>query len=57
LLNFPSMLPLSALRRAQTDYARAGYDASVATYRQTVLAAFQAVEDSLAELRILEQEA
>jgi outer membrane protein TolC len=51
------MLPLSALRRAQTDYARAGYDASVATYRQTVLAAFQAVEDSLAELRILEQEA
>jgi NodT family efflux transporter outer membrane factor (OMF) lipoprotein len=45
------------LRRAQTDYARAGYDASVATYRQTVLAAFQAVEDNLAALRILEQEA
>jgi NodT family efflux transporter outer membrane factor (OMF) lipoprotein len=45
------------LRRAQTDYARAGYDASVATYRQTVLATFQAVEDNLAALRILEQEA
>jgi NodT family efflux transporter outer membrane factor (OMF) lipoprotein len=45
------------LRRAQTDFARAGYDASVATYRQTVLAAFQAVEDNLAALRILEQEA
>ena len=45
------------LRRAQTDFARAGYDASVATYRQTVLAAFQAVEDNLAALRILAQEA
>jgi NodT family efflux transporter outer membrane factor (OMF) lipoprotein len=45
------------LRRAQTDYARAGYEGSVATYRQTVLTAFQAVEDNLAALRILEQEA
>jgi NodT family efflux transporter outer membrane factor (OMF) lipoprotein len=45
------------LRRAQTDYARAGDDASVGTYRQTVLATFQAVEDNLAALRILEQEA
>jgi NodT family efflux transporter outer membrane factor (OMF) lipoprotein len=45
------------LRRAQTDFARAGHDASVATYRQTVLAAFQAVEDNLAALRILEPEA
>ena len=36
--------------------ARAAYDASVATYRQTVLAAFQGVEDNLAALRILEQE-
>jgi outer membrane protein TolC len=44
------------LRRAQTDFARAGYDASVGTYRQTVLTAFQAVEDNLAALRILEQE-
>ena len=45
------------LRRAHTDYARTGYDVSVATYRQIVLAAFQAVEDHLAVLRILEQEA
>jgi hydrophobe/amphiphile efflux-1 (HAE1) family protein/NodT family efflux transporter outer membrane factor (OMF) lipoprotein len=45
------------LRRAQTDQARAAYDASVASYRQTVLAAFQGVEDNLAALRILEDEA
>ena len=45
------------LRRAQTDFARAAYDASVATYRQTVLSAFQGVEDNLAALRILEEEA
>jgi len=44
------------LRRAQTDAARAAYDATVATYRQTVLAAFQGVEDNLAALRILEAE-
>jgi NodT family efflux transporter outer membrane factor (OMF) lipoprotein len=44
------------LRRAQTDQARAAFDASVATYRQTVLAAFQGVEDNLAALRILENE-
>jgi NodT family efflux transporter outer membrane factor (OMF) lipoprotein len=44
------------LRHAQTDAARAAYDATVATYRQTVLAAFQGVEDNLAALRILEQE-
>jgi NodT family efflux transporter outer membrane factor (OMF) lipoprotein len=45
------------LRRAQTDAARAGFDASVASYRQTVLIAFQSVEDNLAALRILEHEA
>ncbi len=45
------------LRRAQTDQAIAAYDASVAAYRQTVLTGFQQVEDSLATLRILEQEA
>ncbi|MCC8402089.1 efflux transporter outer membrane subunit [Paraburkholderia sp. MMS20-SJTN17] len=44
------------LRKAQTEAARATYDADVATYRQTVLAAFQDVEDNLASLRILEQE-
>jgi NodT family efflux transporter outer membrane factor (OMF) lipoprotein len=45
------------LRRAQTDVARAVYDSTVATYRQTVLTAFQGVEDQLAALRILENEA
>jgi NodT family efflux transporter outer membrane factor (OMF) lipoprotein len=45
------------LRRAQTEQARAAYDAAVATYRETVLTAFQQVEDNLAALRILENEA
>ena len=45
------------LRRAQNDQARAAYDASVAAYRQTVLTGFQEVEDNLAALRILEEEA
>jgi NodT family efflux transporter outer membrane factor (OMF) lipoprotein len=41
---------------AQKEHAVAAYDASVATYRETVLAAFQEVEDNLAALRILAQE-
>ena len=45
------------LRSAQTDQARAVYDETVASYRQTVLTGFQNVEDSLAALGILEQEA
>jgi len=45
------------LRKAQTEQARAAYDATVASYRQTVLSAFQDVEDNLAALRILEEEA
>ncbi|HZE27078.1 MAG TPA: efflux transporter outer membrane subunit [Terriglobales bacterium] len=44
-------------RRAVTDEARAAYDQSVAIYRETVLGAFQEVEDSLAALRLLEEEA
>ena len=44
-------------RRATSDAARASYDATVAAYRQTTLTAFQQVEDNLAALRILEQEA
>jgi NodT family efflux transporter outer membrane factor (OMF) lipoprotein len=44
-------------RRALNDEARASYDSTVASYRQTVLTAFQQVEDGLAALRILEQEA
>ncbi len=45
------------LRLAQSDAARAAYDSTVATYRQTVLTGFQEVEDNLAALRILQQEA
>ena len=43
-------------RHAITDEARAAYDVQVANYRQTVLQAFQDVEDNLAALRILNQE-
>jgi len=45
------------LRRGITEQARANYDKSVDTYRQTTLTAFQEVEDNLAALRILENEA
>ena len=45
------------LRSGVTAQARATYDANVAAYRQTVLTGFQEVEDNLAALRILEQEA
>ena len=44
-------------RHALNDEAKAAYDSSVASYRQTVLTAFQQVEDNLAALRVLEQEA
>ena len=44
-------------RRAQLDSAQAAYDATVAGYRQTVLVAFQEVEDDLASLRYLAEEA
>ena len=44
-------------RRAASEQARAAYDQAVAGYRQTALNAFQEVEDNLAALRILEQEA
>jgi NodT family efflux transporter outer membrane factor (OMF) lipoprotein len=44
-------------RRAASETAIASYDAAVATYRQTVLAAFQQVEDNLVVLRVLEREA
>ena len=41
------------LRRANVEQAIAQWDASIAAYRQTVLIAFQQVEDELAALRIL----
>jgi NodT family efflux transporter outer membrane factor (OMF) lipoprotein len=44
-------------RRALTAQAEANYDATVAAYRQNVLTAFQDVEDNLAALRILAEEA
>ena len=44
------------LRSAEVDAARALYWQSVATYRQTVLTAFQQVEDQLAASRILKQQ-
>ena len=43
-------------RTAAVRAARATYDESVATYRQTVLTAFQQVEDALSGLRILAQQ-
>jgi multidrug efflux system outer membrane protein len=42
-------------RRAQVQFARAGYDANVAGYRQTVLAAFQEVQDQITGLTVLVQ--
>ena len=47
----------AGLRQAQAAQAIATYDESVATYREIVLTAFVDVEDNLAALRILEQEA
>jgi NodT family efflux transporter outer membrane factor (OMF) lipoprotein len=44
-------------RSAQIEEARAAYDQDVATYRQTVLAGFQEVEDQLASLRVLADQA
>jgi NodT family efflux transporter outer membrane factor (OMF) lipoprotein len=44
-------------RHALTDQARDLYEGQVATYRQSVLAAFQEVEDNLSALRILTDEA
>lgn len=45
------------LTAAQVEAARDTYQASVATYRQTVLTAFQQVEDQLVALRVLAREA
>ncbi len=44
-------------RRAAKNITVDQYDSTVATYRQTVLSAFQQVEDNLAALRVLEKEA
>jgi NodT family efflux transporter outer membrane factor (OMF) lipoprotein len=68
LLNGPSGLwsiGLSAVgtifdggrRRSLNEEARAAYDFQVAAYREDVLTGFQQVEDNLAAVRILENEA
>jgi NodT family efflux transporter outer membrane factor (OMF) lipoprotein len=44
-------------RKAGVAEARAAYDQTVAQYRQTVLSAFQNVEDALAAARVLQDEA
>lgn len=41
-------------RRAQTQFAKAGYDASVASYRNTVLGAFGEVQDDVTGLMVLD---
>jgi NodT family efflux transporter outer membrane factor (OMF) lipoprotein len=40
-------------RRAQVQFAQAGYQANIASYRQTVLMAFQEVQDEITSLGIL----
>jgi outer membrane protein, multidrug efflux system len=42
-------------RRAQTQFAKAGYDASVASYRDTVLNAFREVQDDVTGVTVLDQ--
>ncbi|HYM25044.1 MAG TPA: efflux transporter outer membrane subunit [Vicinamibacterales bacterium] len=44
-------------RRAAKEQAVAQYDLATASYRQAILVAFQEVEDQLASLRVLEEEA
>ena len=62
--NFWSVAPAALInvfdagrRRAVSDQARAEYAQMTAVYRETVLSAFREVEDQLAALRILEEEA
>jgi len=42
-------------RRAQVQFAKAGYDASVAAYRDTILNSFREVQDDVTGLTVLEQ--
>lgn len=68
LANFPSVfwalganvtqaLLSGGRRRAQVDFANSAYGVSVANYRQSVLTAFQEVEDGISGLNILSQAA
>ena len=55
--SFSQLLYDAGRRRGVTEEAQANYDNTVANYRQSVLTAFQNVEDNLTALRVLEQEA
>lgn len=44
-------------RRAQLEITEAAYDGYIARYRESALTAFREVEDNLAALRVLEEEA
>ena len=54
--NFSETLFDGGRRNATSEIALAGYDGSVATYRQTALGAFQEVEDNLVVLHVLNTE-
>jgi NodT family efflux transporter outer membrane factor (OMF) lipoprotein len=54
--SLPETLFDAGLRRATVQQYTATYNADLAAYRQTVLSAFQQVEDGLAEVRILSKE-
>jgi NodT family efflux transporter outer membrane factor (OMF) lipoprotein len=54
--SFSEILFDAGRRKAVAAQAEAAYDATVATYRQNVLTAFQDVEDNLSALRILSEE-
>lgn len=55
--NVAEQILSGARRRAQVDFANSAYGASLASYRQTVLNAFQDVEDNLSGLGVLAQAA
>jgi NodT family efflux transporter outer membrane factor (OMF) lipoprotein len=55
--NLTQVLYEGGRRRATMVSAQANYDATVASYRESTLTAFQQVEDNLSALRILETEA
>ena len=54
--SLPETIFEGGLRRATVDQFVATYNAALAAYRQTVLTAFQQVEDGLASVRILSQQ-
>jgi len=54
--SLPETIFDAGLRRATIQQYTATYNADLAAYRQTVLSAFQQVEDCLAEVRILSKE-